>query len=115
MIALEAVRAAAALIAPYAHRTPVARCATLDRLAGRELFFKCEHLQKTGAFKFRGACHAVLKLSKYAAARGVVTHSSGTHAGALAAAARLRGIAAHVVMPVNAAAPKRRAAGGYGA
>jgi len=112
---LKDVRAAAARIEPHAHRTPIARCATLDRMAGRELHFKCEHLQKTGAFKFRGACNAVMKLSKSAAPRGVVTHSSGNHAGALAAAARLRGLAVHVVMPTNAAAPKRLAAREYGA
>jgi threonine dehydratase len=112
---IEDVRAAAARIAPHAHRTPVVRCATLDRLAGRELFFKGEHLQKSGSFKFRGACNAVMKLDADAAARGVVTHSSGNHAGALALAARLRGIAAHVVMPTSASPLKRRATEGYGA
>src|SRR5438067_9319511 len=96
---LAAVRAAADRIRGFAHRTPVATCATLDRLAGRSLFFKCEHLQKVGAFKFRGACNAVLKLDAETAARGVVTHSSGNHAQALALAAKLRGIPAHIVMP----------------
>jgi threonine dehydratase/serine racemase len=90
-------------------------CATLDRLAGRSLFFKCEHLQKVGAFKFRGACNAVWRLVPEVAARGVVTHSSGNHAQALALAARMRGIPAHIVMPNNAAAVKRRAVEGYGA
>ena len=89
-------------------------CATLDALAERRLFFKCEHLQKVGAFKFRGACNAVFSLSDAAAAHGVVTHSSGNHAQALALAARLRGIAAHIVMPRNAAAVKQRAVEGYG-
>src|SRR5213592_738411 len=98
---LEAVRAAAHRMHGRAHRTPIVTCATLDRLAGRGLFFKCEHLQRAGAFKFRGACNAVVKLSPEAAARGVVTHSSGNHAGALALAARLRGIRAHIVMPRN--------------
>lgn len=111
---LQAVRDAAGRIAGLAHRTPVATCATLDRLAGRALFFKCEHLQKAGAFKFRGACNAVGKLSASVAARGVVTHSSGNHAGALALAARLRGIPAHVVMPRNASPVKRRAVEEYG-
>jgi threonine dehydratase/serine racemase len=111
---LDAVRSAARRLAGLAHRTPVATCATLDRLAGRSLFFKCEHLQKVGAFKFRGACNAVLKLPPEAAARGVVTHSSGNHAQALALAARLRGIPAHVVMPRNATPAKRRAVEGYG-
>src|SRR5262245_30568966 len=111
---LEDVRAAARRIAGLAHRTPVLTCATLDRLAGRQLFFKCEHLQKVGAFKFRGACNAVLKLSDEAAARGVVTHSSGNHAQALALAARLRGIPAHIVMPRTAPAVKRQAVEEYG-
>ncbi|HXG12592.1 MAG TPA: pyridoxal-phosphate dependent enzyme [Gemmataceae bacterium] len=111
---LDAIRAAARRIAPFAHRTPVMTCATLDHLAGRRLFFKCEQFQKVGAFKFRGALNAVLRLSDEAAARGVVTHSSGNHAQALALAARLRGIAAHIVMPTSAPAVKRRAVEGYG-
>src|SRR5438445_7431394 len=106
---LEDVRAAADRLAGLAHRTPIMTCATLDRLAGRALFFKCEHLQKVGAFKFRGAANAVGNLSPEAAARGVVTHSSGNHAQALALAAKLRGIPAHVVMPSNSSAVKRRA------
>jgi len=89
-------------------------CATLDELAGRSLFFKCELFQKVGAFKFRGACNAVMKLSDNEARRGVVTHSSGNHAQALALAARLRGIPAHIVMPTTASAVKRRAVEGYG-
>jgi threonine dehydratase/serine racemase len=113
-IDLNAVRDAATRIAPWAHRTPVATCATLDRMSGRSLFFKCENLQKAGAFKFRGACNAVFKLSDEAAARGVVTHSSGNHAQALALAARLRGIPAHIVMPTAAAPVKRRAVAEYG-
>ncbi len=112
---LPGVQEAARRIAGLAHRTPVATCATLDRLAGCRLFFKCEHLQKAGAFKFRGAANAVFKLSEEAARRGVVTHSSGNHAQALALAARLRGIAAHVVMPRNASPVKRRAVEDYGA
>lgn len=112
---LLALRDAAKRIAGFAHRTPVATCATLDRMAGLELFFKCEHLQKTGAFKFRGACNAVLKLPAELAMRGVVTHSSGNHAGAIALAARARGIPAHVVMPKTASAVKRRAVEQYGA
>ncbi|HUI28328.1 MAG TPA: pyridoxal-phosphate dependent enzyme [Candidatus Kryptonia bacterium] len=112
---IAAVRAAAERIAGLAHHTPIAICAALDALAGRRLLFKCEHLQKVGAFKFRGACNAVMKLSDAEAARGVVTHSSGNHAQALALAARLRGLAAYIVMPRNAAAVKRRAVEGYGA
>ena len=112
---LAAIREAAVRIAPYAHRTPVVTCATLDRLAGRSLFFKCENLQKVGAFKFRGACNAVMKLPDAAAMRGVATHSSGNHAQGLALAAALRGIPAHIVMPVTASPVKRRAVEGYGA
>jgi threonine dehydratase/serine racemase len=113
-IDLPAVRAAAQRLAGWAHRTPVATCATLDRLAGCSLFFKCEHLQKVGAFKFRGACNAVRKLPDEVAARGVVTHSSGNHAQALALAAQRRGIPAHIIMPSNASPVKRRAVEGYG-
>jgi threonine dehydratase len=111
---LNDIQAAAQRIAVFAHRTAVATCATLDRMAGRSLFFKCEHLQKAGAFKFRGACNAVLRLTPETAARGVVTHSSGNHAQALALAAKLRGIAAHIVMPRNASPVKRRAVEEYG-
>jgi threonine dehydratase len=111
----DAVVAAARRIAGLAHRTPVITCATLDRLAGRALFFKCENFQKVGAFKFRGACNAVRNLSDDVAIRGVVTHSSGNHAQALALAAKLRGIPAHIVMPSNASPVKRRAVEGYGA
>jgi threonine dehydratase/serine racemase len=110
----EDVRRAAERLAPIVHRTPVATCATLDRLASRNLFFKCEHLQKCGAFKFRGASNAVLQLSADVAPRGVVTHSSGNHAGALALAARMRAIPAYIVMPHSASAVKRRATIDYG-
>ncbi len=112
---LASIREAAERIGPHAHRTPIVTCTALDELAGRRLFFKCENLQKVGAFKIRGACNAVMALSEAEAARGVVTHSSGNHAQALALAARLRGIPAHVVMPSNAPAVKRRAVEGYGA
>jgi threonine dehydratase len=109
-----AIAAAAERLQGVVHRTPIATCATLDRIAGRALFFKCEQLQKAGAFKFRGASNAVLALSDAEAARGVVTHSSGNHAAALALAARRRGIAAHVVMPRTASPLKRRAVEEYG-
>jgi threonine dehydratase/serine racemase len=111
---LSDIQDAARRIAGLAHRTPVATCATLDRLVGHSLFFKCEHLQKVGAFKFRGACNAVMRLTPEVAARGVVTHSSGNHAQALALAAKLRGIPAHIVMPNNASPVKRRAVEEYG-
>ena len=109
------IHAAADRLAGRAHRTPVATCESLDARAGRRLFFKCDHLQKGGSFKFRGACNAVMKLSDAEAARGVATHSSGNFAQAVAIAARARGIAAHVVMPANAPAVKRRAVAEYGA
>jgi threonine dehydratase len=112
---LAAVRTAAARIAEHVHRTPIATCATLDARAGRRLFFKCEHFQRGGSFKLRGACNAVLRLDDAAAARGVAAHSSGNFAQAIAIAARDRGIAAHVVMPSNAPEVKRRAVEEYGA
>ena len=111
---LEAIREAAARIAPFAHRTPVVSSSTLDRMAGRSLVFKCELFQKTGSFKFRGACNAVMKMPEDRACRGVATHSSGNHAQAMALAARLRGCPAHIVMPRTAPAVKRQAVEGYG-
>jgi threonine dehydratase len=111
---LDAVREAADRIVGFVHRTPVMTCETLDRLAGRHIYFKCENLQKTGAFKYRGATNAVQKLTDEAAARGVVTHSSGNHAQALALAARVRGIPAYVVMPNTAPRVKTAAVEGYG-
>ncbi|TVQ52458.1 MAG: pyridoxal-phosphate dependent enzyme [Phycisphaerales bacterium] len=89
-------------------------CSTLDGLAGCTLFFKCENFQKVGAFKFRGACNAVMKLPDKVAQRGVVTHSSGNHAQALALAASTRGITAHIVMPRTAPKVKQNAVAGYG-
>ena len=98
--------AAATRIAPHASVTPVLQSHTLDRLSGAQLAFKAEHLQRGGAFKFRGACNAVWALPEAVAARGVVTHSSGNHGAALALAARTRGIACHVVVPEGAVAAK---------
>ena len=109
------VLTAAARIAPHAHVTPVLRSRSLDALAGCELHFKCEPLQRSGAFKFRGACNAVWALSEDDAVRGVVTHSSGNHGAALALAARSRGIACHVVVPEGAVAAKLAAIAAYGA
>ncbi|WP_266170827.1 pyridoxal-phosphate dependent enzyme [Dyella subtropica] len=100
---------AAARIAPYATVTPVLRSARLDALVGAELHFKCENLQRGGAFKFRGACNAVWSLDDAQAARGVVTHSSGNHGNALAMAAATRGISAHVVVPEGAVRAKLEA------
>ncbi|MCA9667019.1 MAG: pyridoxal-phosphate dependent enzyme [Myxococcales bacterium] len=116
MITIADIEAAAARIAGVAHRTPVARCRTLDALAGgRELHFKCEQLQRVGAFKFRGAFNALRSLPREALAAGVVTHSSGNHAQALALAAQLCGATARVVMPRDAKEVKKQAVRGYGA
>jgi len=109
------VLTAAARIAPHAHATPVLHADSIDALASCVVHFKCEHLQRTGAFKFRGACNAVWSLSDEQAARGVVTHSSGNHGAALALAARTRGITCHVVVPDNAVRAKVVAIEGYGA
>jgi threonine dehydratase len=100
------VRAAAARIAPHAVRTPVLRNPELDALLGAEIHFKCENLQRGGAFKFRGACNAVFSLDEATARRGIVTQSSGNHGTAIAIAARARGVPAHVVVPRNAPAIK---------
>ena len=108
------IRAAHQRIAPHIHRTPVLTSAALDEMCGATLFFKCENMQKAGAFKARGACNAVFSLDEETASRGVVTHSSGNHAAALSWAARLRGIPAHIVMPSNAPAVKRAAVESYG-
>jgi len=102
-------------IAGLAHRTAVMTCAAIDREAGAHVFFKCENFQKTGSFKFRGAVNAVACLSQEERSHGVITHSSGNHAQALALAAKLRGVRATVVVPENAAPVKRRATEGYGA
>ncbi len=109
------VQAAAERIRPYAHRTPVATSATLRRETEAEVFFKCENLQKVGAFKARGALNAVLSLDDAEASKGVITHSSGNHGAALAYAASKRGIPCTVVMPNHAPQVKIDAVRGYGA
>ncbi len=113
-VTIDQITEAAERIRPYAYRTPVFTCESIDALAGARLFFKCENLQKAGAFKFRGACNAVFSLYEAEARRGVATHSSGNHAAALSLAARLRGIPVHVVMPNTAPAVKKAAVEGYG-
>ena len=100
-VTLTQIREAHDRIRDKVHRTPVVTSETLSALAGAQLFFKCENLQKIGAFKARGAANAVFSLSEEAAQHGVATHSSGNHAAALARAARLRGIPAYIVMPKN--------------
>ena len=109
------VRAAAARIAGHAHRTPVMTSRSFDAATGVQAFFKCENLQRAGAFKFRGAMNAVQALAPDRRARGVVAYSSGNHAQALAYAARLVGIPATIVMPTDAPASKVEATRGYGA
>lgn len=109
------VVAAAARIGPYVHRTPVVRSHLLDEWVGAEMHLKTENLQRVGAFKARGATNAVLMLPEDVAARGVAAHSSGNHAQALALAARVRGIPAHIVMPRDAPSVKKAAVAGYGA
>jgi threonine dehydratase len=109
------VRAAAERIAGAVHRTPVVTSATFDAELEASVFWKCENLQKVGAFKARGAANAVLALPDDVAAHGVVTHSSGNHGAALAYAAANRGIPAHIVMPRDASPVKVEAVRGYGA
>lgn len=109
------ILAAAARIAPHAHVTPVLRSRSLDALAGCELHFKAENLQRVGAFKFRGAANAVFGLDEATAARGVVTQSSGNHGAAIALACRERGIPAHVVVPANTPKVKLAAIAAFGA
>ena len=102
-------------IRPYIHRTPVLTSSRLNEASGASLFFKCENFQKIGAFKARGATNAVFALDDATARRGVATHSSGNHGAAVARAAKLRGVPAHIVMPSNSAKVKIRAIEGYGA
>jgi threonine dehydratase len=111
---LAAIRAAHERIRPHINRTPVLTSSRLDGVTGASLFFKCENFQKIGAFKARGATNAVFSLDDPTARRGVATHSSGNHGTALARAAKLRGIPAHIVMPSNSAKVKVRAVESYG-
>jgi threonine dehydratase len=113
-LTMRSIREAHARIRDKIHRTPVMTSEVLDAMAGSKLYFKCENLQKVGAFKARGATNAVFLLSDAEAAKGVVTHSSGNHAAALARAARLRGIPAYIVMPSNSPQAKQAAVRRYG-
>jgi threonine dehydratase/serine racemase len=112
---LQQIRAAAERIGDGVHRTPVMTSVSLNAMAKRPLYFKCENFQKGGSFKMRGALNALRSLPAAVAARGVVTHSSGNFAQAVALSARLCAVPAHIVMPSNAPAVKRRAVEGYGA
>jgi threonine dehydratase len=115
MIGIDDVRAAAARLAGVAHRTPVLRSATLDAWTGAALHLKAEHLQRMGAFKFRGAYNAVTALPDVARARGVCAYSSGNHAQAVALSARLHGTRAAIVMPADTPQAKLDATRDYGA
>jgi len=112
---LDTIRAAHQRIRPYVHRTPVLRNSWLNDSCRATLFFKCENFQKIGAFKARGAANAVFGFDDETAQRGVATHSSGNHGAAVARAAKLRGVPAHIVMPSNSAKVKIRSVQSYGA
>jgi threonine dehydratase len=114
-IDFDRIREAHERIRQYIHRTPVLTSSRLSEMSGASLFFKCENFQKIGAFKARGATNAVFSLDDATARRGVATHSSGNHGAAVARAAKLRGIPAHIVMPSNSAKVKMRAVESYGA
>lgn len=114
-IDLNRIRTAHERIRPSIHRTPMLTSSRLDEASGASLFFKCENFQKIGAFKARGATNAVFSLDDAMARRGVATHSSGNHGTAVARAAKLRGIPAHIVMPSNSTKVKVRAVESYGA
>lgn len=113
-VTINDIRQAAQRIKPYIHHTPVMTNESLNQRVGAQVFMKCENLQKVGAFKFRGASNAVWSLTDKEASSGVVTHSSGNHAQALALAAKMRGIPAYIVMPSNAPQVKKNAVAGYG-
>jgi threonine dehydratase len=113
-ITFDDLRNASKRIKPFIHRTPVVSSSALNARTGLDIVLKCENLQKVGAFKFRGACNAVFSLTDEQARYGVVAHSSGNHAQALALAARIRGIPAYIVMPENAPSVKKAAVADYG-
>ncbi len=115
MITFREVRTAASAISGVAHRTPVMTSRLLDAGCGNNVFLKCENLQRAGAFKFRGAYHAVSRLSGEERRRGVVTYSSGNHGQALALVCKILGVRAAIVMPEDAPAMKAGAARAYGA
>ena len=114
-IEFDKIRASHERIRAHIHRTQVMTSSRLNEASGASLFFKCENFQKIGAFKARGATNAVFALEEATVRRGVATHSSGNHGAAVARAAKLRGIPAHIVMPSNSAKVKVRAVESYGA
>jgi threonine dehydratase len=114
-ITLEDIVRAYDRVAPWVHRTPVLTSRTLNERCDSSVFLKCENFQRVGAFKFRGAINAILQLDEEERKAGVVTHSSGNHAQALALAGQLLSVPVTVVMPSTAPAVKRAATEGYGA
>ena len=102
-------------IRPLIHKTPVLKSDSINQIANCSIFFKCENLQKVGAFKFRGASNAIMSIPHEQLNNGVATHSSGNHAQALALAAKSKGVPAHIVMPYNSPKVKINAVDGYGA
>lgn len=114
-ISLAQIREAHARIKPYIHHTPVLTSESINAIAGCEIYFKCENFQKVGAFKARGGLNAVLSIPEEQRKKGVVTHSSGNHAQAMALAARDSGCNAYIVMPNTAPEVKKKAVAGYGA
>src|ERR671938_2122842 len=115
MLTLDLIREAHARIKPVIHRTPVVTSRSFDAASGRRVFFKCENLQRAGAFKMRGAANKILSLSAEERRRGVVAFSSGNHAQAVALAAREAGTRATIVMPQDAPRAKVEGTRGYGA
>ncbi len=114
-ISFDNVQSAAKRLKGVVNRTPVVTSRTFNEHAGCEVYFKCENLQRIGAFKFRGAYNALSRLSEAENASGVVTHSSGNHAQGIALAAKLLGISATIAMPNDAPTSKLAATRGYGA
>lgn len=112
---LKEVKAAAKRIGPHVHNTPVLTSSTIDRMLNATVYFKCENFQRGGSFKIRGAINAISQLTEDERARGVITHSSGNFAAALALAANALNTKAYIVMPSNAPSVKKDAVGGYGA
>jgi len=113
--ALKEVKAAAKRIGPHAHDTPVLTCSTIDQMLNATVYFKCENFQRGGSFKIRGAINAISQLTEDERARGVITHSSGNFAAALALAANALDTKAYIVMPSNAPSVKKDAVAAYGA
>lgn len=112
---IEDIRSAAERISPFVHHTPILSSSAINRIAGAAIVFKCENLQKIGAFKIRGATNAINRLSDDQIRYGIATHSSGNHAAAVAKAAKSRNVRAYTVMPSNVPHVKKEAVAGYGA